>query len=87
MKITKTNLITEAVFSEDRTKRYLLHKTWDETKPSLCIILLAPSDGIVNKSAVEKYPKSHATNSPVSPVRICAGGSPCGLKLFTRMVL
>ena len=44
MKITKTNLITEAVFSEDRTKRYLLHKTWDETKPSLCIILLAPSE-------------------------------------------
>ena len=44
MKITKTNLITEAVFSEDRSKRYLLHKTWDETKPSLCIILLAPSE-------------------------------------------
>ena len=44
MKITKTNLITEAIFSEDRTKRYLLHKTWDETKPSLCIILLAPSE-------------------------------------------
>ncbi|MBQ8400945.1 MAG: DUF1643 domain-containing protein [Clostridia bacterium] len=44
MKITKTNLITEAVFSEDRTKRYLLYKNWDATKPSLCIILLAPSE-------------------------------------------
>ena len=44
MKLTKTNLTTEAIFSEDRTKRYMLHKSWDETKPSLCIILLAPSE-------------------------------------------
>ena len=43
--------------------------------------------GIVNNRAVEKYPKLHAANPPVSPVRIFAGGSPCGLKLFTRMVL
>ena len=43
--------------------------------------------GIVNKCAVEKYPKSHAAIPPVSPVRIFAGGSPCGLKLFTWMVL
>ena len=43
--------------------------------------------GIVNIRAVEKYPKSHAAIPPVSPVRIFAGGSPCGLKLFTRMVL
>lgn len=43
--------------------------------------------GIVNKCAVEKYPKSQAAVPPVPPVRIFAGGSPCGLKLFTRMVL
>ena len=43
--------------------------------------------GIVNNRAVEKYPKLHADIPPVSPVRIFAGGSPCGLKLFTRMVL
>ena len=43
--------------------------------------------GIVNKCAVEKYPKSQAAIPPVPPVRIFAGGSPCGLKLFTRMVL
>ena len=44
-------------------------------------------NGIVNKSAVEKHPKLHAAIPPVPPVRIFAGGSPCGLKLFTRMVL
>ena len=43
--------------------------------------------GIVNKCAVEKYPKSQAAVPPVPPVRIFDGGSPCGLKLFTRMVL
>ena len=43
--------------------------------------------GIVNNRAVEKYPKLHAAIPPVSSVRIFAGGSPCGLKLFTRMVL
>ena len=43
--------------------------------------------GIVNKCAVEEYPKSQAAIPPVPPVRIFDGGSPCGLKLFTRMVL
>ena len=46
-----------------------------------------PHFGIVNKCAVEEYPKSQAAIPPVPPVRIFDGGSPCGLKLFTRMVL
>ena len=48
MKTTKTTLTTEAVFSEDESKRYLLRKVWDTKKPKLAIILLAPSsaDGI-----------------------------------------
>lgn len=43
MKAIKTTLVTEAVFSEDGVKRYLLRKIWDEKKPKLAIIMLAPS--------------------------------------------
>lgn len=43
MQTIQTNLTTEAIFSDDRAKRYLLRKTWDESKPALSIIMLAPS--------------------------------------------
>lgn len=44
-----TTLTTEAIFSEDGQKRYLLRKTWDAEKRKLAIIMLAPSkaSGIV----------------------------------------
>lgn len=32
-----------AQFSDDGTKRYLLQKTWDSTKPSLAVIMVCPS--------------------------------------------
>lgn len=38
-----TTLITEAVFSDDSLKRYLLRKTWNTELPKLAIIMLAPS--------------------------------------------
>ena len=49
MKAIQTTLITDAIFSEDGTKRYLLTKTWDSSKPKLAIIMMTPSDaaGIV----------------------------------------
>lgn len=43
MQTVTTTLTTEAIFSDDGTKRYLLHKRWDEGKPTLAIIMLAPS--------------------------------------------
>jgi len=43
MKTIKTTLTTEAVFSDDSVKRYLLRKVWDEKKPRLAVIMLAPS--------------------------------------------
>ena len=48
MKKIKTTLTTEAVYSKDESKRYLLKKSWDSAKPTLAIIMLAPSeaDGI-----------------------------------------
>ena len=49
METIKTTLTTTAAFSDDGSKRYLLTKTWEEDKPSLAIIMLAPSEasGIV----------------------------------------
>ena len=44
MKSIVTTLTTEAVFSDDGVKRYLIRKTWDESKPKLAIIMLAPSE-------------------------------------------
>ena len=43
MKTITTTLTTEAIFSDDSLKRYLLRKIWDEKKPRLAIIMLAPS--------------------------------------------
>lgn len=43
MKTITTTLTTEAIFSDDNLKRYLLRKIWDEKKPRLVIIMLAPS--------------------------------------------
>lgn len=48
MKTEITTLQTEAVYSDDGKKRYLLKKTWDEKKPKLAIVMLAAgaADGI-----------------------------------------
>lgn len=44
MNTIKTTLATEAVFSDDDLKRYLLKKNWDDQKPKLAVVMLAPSD-------------------------------------------
>ena len=43
MKTIETTLQTTALYSDDETKRYLLRKEWDSSKPKLCVIMLAPS--------------------------------------------
>ena len=43
MKEITSTMITEAVFSDDGRKRYLLRKTWNVTKPMLTVVMLAPS--------------------------------------------
>ena len=43
MKKITTTLTTEAVYSDDHKKRYLLRKRWDAQKPSLAVIMFAPS--------------------------------------------
>ena len=44
MKKIQTTLTTTAEFSENGKKRYCLTKMWDEKKPHLAIIMLAPSE-------------------------------------------
>ena len=44
MKTVTTTLLTEAVFSDDGLKRYLLKKSWDDQKAKLTVVMLAPSD-------------------------------------------
>ena len=39
-----TTLTTKAIFSDDGAKRYLLTKIWDENKPQLAIVMMAPSE-------------------------------------------
>ncbi len=48
MKTETTTLTTEAVYSDDGEKRYLLFKQWDSQKPKMAIVMLHPSvaDGI-----------------------------------------
>lgn len=42
---TETMMITtQATFSDDGTKRYILRKEWDIAKPSMAVIMLVPSD-------------------------------------------
>lgn len=44
MNTITTTLTTQALFSDDNLKRYLLRKIWDEKLPQMTIIMLAPSD-------------------------------------------
>lgn len=44
MKNITTILTTKAIFSDDGRDRYLLTKTWEADKPSLAIIMMAPSE-------------------------------------------
>lgn len=44
MKTITTTLTTTALFSSNGKKRFLLTKTWDDSKPHLAIIMLAPSE-------------------------------------------
>ena len=39
----KATITTEAVFSDDRQRRYLLRKEWDDTLPQATLIMLNPS--------------------------------------------
>ena len=56
MKTIETTLTTTAIYSEDCTRKYLIRKSWDSSKPSMAIVLLAPSttDGIALDNTTQK---------------------------------
>ncbi len=39
----KSNIRTEALYNDDKTHRYILKKSWDNSKPSASIIMISPS--------------------------------------------
>ena len=43
MKEITSNVRTEIMMSDDGANRYSLRKVWDESKPSLAIIMMCPS--------------------------------------------
>ena len=43
MKTETTTLKTEAIYSDDGTRRFLLRKIWSEKLPKLAIIMLSPA--------------------------------------------
>lgn len=40
----KSNMRTEAIFSDDMSHRFVLKKSWDNSKPTASIIMIAPSN-------------------------------------------
>lgn len=44
METITTTLTTEAIFNDNRTKRFLLRKVWDKNLPKLTIVMLAPAE-------------------------------------------
>ena len=78
MNTITTTLTTEAVFSDDGLKRYLLKKTWNEAKPSLAIIMLAPSEA----SGIEL---DTTTQLVLNNAARLGYGSVCVLNLFATL--
>lgn len=40
----KSTIRTEAIFSEDKTQRYIYKKTWNKNQPIVTVISISPSD-------------------------------------------
>lgn len=40
----KSNMRTKALYNDDKTHRYILKKSWDNSKPSVSIIMVTPSN-------------------------------------------
>ena len=53
MNIIETTLTTQAIFSDDNTKHYLLKKVWSADLPKMAVIMLAPSEA----SGIELEPQ------------------------------
>ena len=79
-----TTLTTVATFSDDNLKRYLLRKIWDENKPKLAIIMLAPSEAagieLDNTTLLVLNNSSRLGYGGVDVLNLFATLNDCGLK-------
>lgn len=71
MKTVATELRTEAVYSDDGVKRYLLRKTWDDGLPKLAVIMLcAGSAGTVELDTTTQLVLNNASRLGYGSVAI-----------------
>ncbi len=42
MKVEKSTIRCEAIFSDDHTHRFLWRRIWDKDKPTICVLMLNP---------------------------------------------
>ena len=71
MKTVSTELRTEAVYSDDGVKRYLLRKTWDDSLPKLAVIMLcAGSAGAVELDTTTQLVLNNASRLGYGSVAI-----------------
>ena len=70
MKKIQITLTTTAEFSENGKKRYLHTKTWDESKPRLAIIMIAPSEASgIELGFVDRFSGTLIVTGTVSEVQ------------------
>lgn len=71
MRIVSTELRTEAVYSDNGIKRYLLRKTWDTSLPKLAVIMLcAGSAGAVELDTTTQLVLNNASRLGYGSVAI-----------------
>ena len=71
MKTVETELHTEAVYSDDGAKRYLLRKTWNDSLPKLAVIMLcAGSAGTVEMDTTTQLVLNNASRLGYGSVAI-----------------
>lgn len=71
MRTVATELRTEAVYSDDGVKRYLLRKTWDDGLPKLAVIMLcAGSAGTVELDTTTQLVLNNASRLGYGSVAI-----------------
>lgn len=71
MKTVATELRTEAVYSDDGVKRYLLRKTWDDDLPKLAVMMLcAGSAGTVELDTTTQLVLNNASRLGYGSVAI-----------------
>lgn len=76
--VEKSNLKTEAYFSEDKKHRFLLRKQWDSKKPSAMILMINPSNA-------EEIVVDHTTMFTINNLSKLGYGNVDILNMFSKV--